>query len=148
MTLLREVIEVEQEPDVVFEAVSDFSNAAAWDPGVLAARRIHPGSPDPSGVGAAYELTVSFRGRASQMRYTTTRYEHPDVVVLEGVGPQITAVDTIAVEPAAGGGSTIRYTADLRLTGVAKIAEPLLGGAFRRMGRDALAGMQAWLASR
>lgn len=145
MTVLREVIEVAPEPGPVFDAVADFSSSADWDPGVLVARRIRGGSPVPEGVGAQYDLTVTFRGRSSEMRYTTTRYERPSVVVLEGVGPRIAAVDTIEVEPSPKGGARITYTADLRLTGLAKLAQPFLAGAFEQMGRNAIDGMKAWI---
>ena len=145
MTVLREVIDVAPDPGPVFDAVADFSNSADWDPGVLVARRIRGGSPNPEGVGAQYDLIVTFRGRSSEMRYTTTRYERPNLVVLEGAGPRIAAIDTIEIEPSPQGGTRITYTADLRLTGIAKLAEPFLSGAFKQMGRKALDGMEIWI---
>jgi hypothetical protein len=145
MTVLREVIDVAPDPTAVFDAIADFSTSASWDPGVLEARRVRPGSPTADGVGARYDLTVSFRGRSSEMLYTTTRYERPILVVLEGVGPRITATDTIEFEPAPQGGTRITYTADLRLKGVAKLAAPFLSGAFEQMGRRAIDGMEAWI---
>jgi hypothetical protein len=148
MTLLREVIEIEQSPEDAFDAVADFSSAQAWDPGVARAERVEEGRDDPSGVGARYRLVVSFRGNRSEMTYVTTAYERPTRVVLEGDGPRLTARDTIRFEPAAGGGTRILYEADLRLKGVAKLAEPALKGAFGEMGREALAGMRAWFAER
>jgi carbon monoxide dehydrogenase subunit G len=145
VTLLREVIEVAPGVEEAFDAVADFSNSASWDPGVLSARRVDDGSPTALGVGAIYDLTVTFRGRSSRMRYTTTRYERPRVIVLEGVGPKIAATDTISFEPSRAGGTTITYTADLRLTGPAKLAAPFLRGAFGQMGRAAVTGMKRWL---
>lgn len=44
-----------------------------------------------------------------------------------------------------GGGTHLTYVADLRLTGLAKLAEPFLGGAFDAMGKRAVAGLEAWL---
>lgn len=141
---MRERIEVRQPPEAAFEALADFSTSVEWDPGVARATRVRDGADSPSGVGAEYELTVVFRGRSSEMRYSTTTYEPPRRVVLEGTGPQIQATDTIELAPLPSGGTLITYTADLRLTGVAKLAQPLLGGAFTEMGRRALAGMHAW----
>ena len=89
MSVLREIVEVSQEPEVAFDAVADFSSSARWDPGVVAAERVGDGETAPSGVGAVYRLTVMFRGRASEMTYRTTEYRRPDRVVLEGVGPRI-----------------------------------------------------------
>ena len=147
MPVLREVIEVANEPEGAFDAVADFSSAEGWDPGVVSARRTKDGAPVPVGVGAEYDLTVTFRGQTSRMRYTTIRYERPRVVVLQGVGPNIKAVDTIAFEPT-DAGTRIRYEADLRLTGVASLAGPFLSRSFDEMGRRALDGMRAWFERR
>ena len=145
MTLLHETIEVERSVDEAFAAVADFSTSAVWDPGVASAARVREGSPAPAGVGAEYLLTVVFRGRSSDMRYRTTRYDAPSIVVLEGKGPRIAATDTIRFEAGPDGGTRIDYVADLRLTGLARLAQPLLRGAFTSMGSRALAGMKAWL---
>jgi carbon monoxide dehydrogenase subunit G len=145
VTVLHEVIEVDLPVEEVFEAVADFANAERWDPGVRSARRVRDGDREPTGEGAVYDLEVVFRGKTSSMRYTTTRFVRPHEVELRGVGPRITAVDTIRCTGAEGGGTRVAYTADLRLRGVAKVAAPLLTGAFRTMGERALAGMDAWL---
>ena len=148
MSVLREIVDVSQEPEVVFDEVADFSNSAQWDPGVVAAKRVSDGESAPNGVGAVYRLTVTFRGRASEMTYRTVVYRRPDRVVLEGVGPRITATDTIEFARVDGGGTRITYVADLRLTGLAKVAEPFLARSFDEMGTRALAGMKAWFAER
>ena len=148
MTVLREIIEVDLPVDEVFAAVADFSSSEMWDPGVVKARRTKPGAEAEGGVGAEYALTVTFRGKESDMTYTTTTYAPPHRIVLEGVGPQIKAVDTIEFEATAAGGTRITYTADLQLIGAAKIAAPFLGGAFNEMGHKAIDGMQRWLEAR
>jgi carbon monoxide dehydrogenase subunit G len=146
MPVLRESIEVSQPPREAFDAVADFSSSARWDPGVVSAERVRDGRDSPVGVGAEYRVTVTFRGRESQMTYRTTRYDPPSAVVLEGTGPRIAAVDTIRFEPLDSGGTRIDYVADLRLTGVARIAEPFMRGSFDAMGSRALAGMRTWFA--
>ena len=78
------------------------------------------------------------------MTYVTTEYRRPHRVVLRGEGPRVKAVDTIEFA-AVPGGTRITYEADLRLTGLAILAAPFLGGAFNQMGKAALAGMKAWL---
>ncbi|MEP6972517.1 MAG: SRPBCC family protein [Actinomycetota bacterium] len=148
MSVLREIVEVRQEPEVVFDAVADFSSSAQWDPGVVAAERVSDGATAPTDVGAIYRLTVTFRGRSSEMTYRTTQYRRPDRVVFEGAGPRIAATDTIEFARIDGGGTRITYVADLRLTGLAKVAEPFLGRSFEEMGARALAGMKAWFAER
>ena len=148
MSVLRESVEVSQEPEVAFDAVADFSSSAQWDPGVVAAERVSNGATAPSGVGAVYQLTVTFRGKASEMTYRTAEYHRPYRVVLEGIGPKIVATDTIEFSRIEGGGTRITYAADLRLTGLAKVAGPFLGPSFDEMGKRALAGMKAWFAER
>jgi len=66
MPVLREILEVPQGPEVVFDAVADFSNSARWDPGVVAAERVGDGATAPSGVGAVYRLTVTSGGMYTQ----------------------------------------------------------------------------------
>ena len=146
--MLRYILEIPQEPDIAFDAVADFSSSAQWDPGVEAAERVADGATAPTDVGAVYRLTVTFRGRASEMTYRTADYRRPYRVVFEGIGPRIEATDTIEFSPIDGGGTRITYVADLRLRGFAKVAEPFLGQAFDEMGTRALAGMKAWFADR
>lgn len=146
MPELREIIQVSQPAGEAFDAVADFSSSALWDPGVVTAERVCAGAPTPSGVGAEYLLTVRFRGRESEMTYRTTQYERPRRVVFQGIGTRIAATDTIEFEPLDEGGTRITYVADLRLTGLAKVAEPFLGGEFDAMGKRALEGMRAWFA--
>ncbi len=145
MPVLRESIEVDHPIEVAFDAVADFANAEAWDPGVVRSRLVHEGADVPVGVGAAYDVRVTFRGSASDMRYRTTVHDRPWKVVLEGLGPRVRAVDTIEFEPLGDARTRIRYTAELRLTGPAVLASPLLRSTFDRLGKDALAGMEAWL---
>lgn len=147
MAILRKTIDVPLDPERAFELIADFSTSAEWDPGVVSAERVREGAPEPSGVGAEYRLTVTFRGRESDMVYRTTEYRRPTRVVFEGEGPRIAATDTIGFEPAASG-TRIIYVADLRLTGLATLAEPFLGSAFEEMGDRALDGMRSWLADR
>jgi carbon monoxide dehydrogenase subunit G len=144
MTVLRREIEVPMAPERAFDLIADFSTSAEWDPGVVSARRVREGAPEPSGIGAEYLLTVTFRGRESNMTYRTIEFRRPSRVVLVGEGPRIAATDTIGFEPS-GTGTRISYVADLRLTGLATIAEPFLGSAFEEMGDRALAGMRSWL---
>jgi carbon monoxide dehydrogenase subunit G len=147
MPVLREIIEVDMPVEAAFDAVADFSTSERWDPGVAKARRVKRGAGADAGVGAEYALTVTFRGSESEMTYTTTAYEAPKRVVLEGVGPKIRAIDTIEFAPSEAGGTRITYTADLRLIGAAKVAAPFLRGAFDELGKRAIAGMRSWLGS-
>jgi len=144
MTRLHETIETSLPIDEAFAFIADFANAQHWDPGVATSERTDPG---PVGLGARYQLGVRMRGRVAPMEYRITTYEPPRRVVLTGEGSNVSAVDEIRFEPA-GTGTRIDYTADIRLTGWMRLVEPFAGGAFEKITRDALGGMQRALDER
>lgn len=141
MTRLHETIQTELPLDATFALIADFTNAQHWDPGVATSERIDPG---PVGLGAGYRLGVRMRGRVAPMEYRITTFEPSRRVVLTGSGANISAVDEIRFEPI-NEGTRIDYTADIRLGGWMRLVEPLAGGAFRKVARDALDGMQRFL---
>jgi carbon monoxide dehydrogenase subunit G len=141
---LHERIETTLPIDETFEFVADFANASRWDPGVATSERVDDG---PVGLGARYRLGVRMRGRVAPMEYRITSFEPPTRVVLTGAGSGVSAVDTIAFEETATG-TTIDYTADIRLGGWMRVVQPFVGGAFEKIARDALGGMQRALDER
>jgi carbon monoxide dehydrogenase subunit G len=138
MTRLHEQIETPLALDVAFAFVADFANSMRWDPGVASSERLDDG---PVGVGARYRLAVRMGGRTAPMEYRVTIFEPSRRVVLVGEGSGVSAVDEIRFE-AAGSGTHIDYTADIKLGGVLRLAQPFLGRAFRKIATDALGGMQ------
>ena len=144
MTRLTEQIQTSLPIDDVFAFVADFANSMYWDPGVATSERIDAG---PVGLGARYRLGVKMRGRVTPMEYRITTFDAPRRVVLTGEGSGVSAIDEIRFEPA-GTGTRIDYTADIRLAGLMRLAQPFLGGAFAKIARDALDGMQRALDAR
>jgi carbon monoxide dehydrogenase subunit G len=144
MTRLNETIETSLPIDETFAFIADFANARHWDPGVATSERIDTG---PVGRGARYRLGVRMRGRVVPMEYRIATYEPPRRVVLAGEGGNVSAVDEIRFEPA-GSGTRIDYTADIHLGGWMRLVEPFAGGAFEKIARDALGGMQRALDER
>jgi carbon monoxide dehydrogenase subunit G len=144
MTRLHETIETPLPIDEAFAFVADFANARLWDPGVASSERIDSG---PVGVGSRYRLGVRMRGRVAPMEYRITTFEAPHRVVLHGEGSSVFAVDEIRFEPA-GAGTRVDYTADIRLGGLLRLASPFAGGAFEKIAKDALGGMQRALDQR
>ena len=140
----REEIEVATPLPEAFAYVADFSHAAEWDPGIAESRLL---TDDPLRAGSEFAVVAVFRGRRQQFRYTVTTYEENRRVVLEGEGAKARSTDEV-VFAAAGAGTRITYEADLRLKGLARVAEPFLQGAIEKMGRDALAGLKAALDTR
>lgn len=146
MTTLHERIETPLAIDAAFAFVADFANASRWDPGVATSERIDADA-GPVGLGATYRLGIRMRGRVAPMTYRITTFEPPTRVILTGEGSGISAVDDIRFERTATG-TRIDYTADIRLGGWMRLIEPFAGGAFRRIAREALDGMQRALDER
>lgn len=144
MTRITEHIETPLAPEAAFAFIADFANTMHWDPGTATSERIDDG---PVGVGARYRLGVHLGGRVAPMEYRISTFEAPHRVVLIGQGSGVSAVDEIRFEPA-GTGTRIDYTADIRLGGVLRLIQPLLGRVFAKLGRDALVGMQLALDAR
>lgn len=144
MTRLRERIETTLPIEQTFDFIADFANSATWDPGVASSERIDAG---PLGVGARYRLGVRMRGRVAPMEYRITTWQPPSRVVLKGEGSNVSAVDEILFEKTASG-TVIDYTADIRLGGWLRLLQPFAGGAFKKVAKDALGGMQRALDER
>jgi carbon monoxide dehydrogenase subunit G len=138
VAILREQIETALPLDEAFAFVGDFANAMHWDPGVATSERIGEG---PVEIGARYRLGIRRGGRISPMEYRVTAYEPGRRVVLAGSGSGVAAVDEIRFA-ATEQGTRIDYTADIRLTGLLRLAAPFAGGAFRKIAHDARNGMQ------
>jgi carbon monoxide dehydrogenase subunit G len=139
--VVTEVIEVPRSPAESFAYVADFTTVAEWDPGIQTSRRV---SGD-GGIGSVYDVQADFRGKTVPFTYTVTELEQGRRVVLEGVGEKATSRDTIVFEPASDGGTRITYTADFKLKGVLRLAEPFLGRTFTTLAQRALAGLEARL---
>ena len=139
MTRIHERIATSLPIEATFDYVADFANSEQWDPGTTSSRRLDDG---PVGPGARYGLTVRMGGRVAPMEYRIRDFDRPRRVVLVGSGSNVEAVDEIRFERA-GDGTVIDYTADIRLGGLLRLAEPFLGGTFEKIGRDAAAGMDA-----
>ncbi len=142
MTRLHEEIETPLPLDVAFPFVADFANSRQWDPGVRSSNSLDPGPP---AVGSRYRLMVRMGGRFAAMEYQVFALEPMRRVVLTGSGSGVSAVDEIRFARS-GTGTHIDYTADIRLGGLLRLVQPFLGGSFRKIAKDALAGMEKTLA--
>jgi carbon monoxide dehydrogenase subunit G len=121
--------------------LSDFSNAATWDPGVVRARRLDDG---PVRLASGFDLEVRVGPTTRVMRYEVTALSARSVTLRSASG-SLRSEDTVTVEPSAAG-CTVTYDARLALCGVAAVANPLLGLAFRRVVDRAAASLGALLA--
>lgn len=128
-------------PERAFAWMADFTNAAEWDPGIRHVRRVDTG---PVRVGSAFDVTLRYLGRDLTMHYEVVELVEPERVVLRSETPVLTSVDTITVRPAEAG-AVVAYEADLRLHGPLRLADPLLGVGFKRVGDQAAAGLREHL---
>ena len=141
MIRLRETIEVARPIDEVFAYVSNFGNAAQWDPGVAESRKASSG---PIGLGTAFKLRVRFGPRSIPMEYAIREFDRPRRVLLEGKSDSVHALDDIGFA-ATPRGTRITYTADISLLGAFGIVEPLLKGVLDSVGKKAVSGLHAAL---
>jgi hypothetical protein len=120
-----------------FAYLATFSNAATWDPGVLAGEQLDPGQVGP---GTRFRLTVPFLGLRMSLTYRVTSYRHGYEVVLTATSGLLHATDKITVTGGADG-SVVSYEAEVRLRGPLRILDPLLRPGFRALADRAAAGL-------
>ncbi len=144
MAHYRATVEVPRPPEAVFAYLSDFSTTEEWDPGVVEATRVGDA---PVGQGTEFRLVAEFLGRRTPITYRIAEYDPPREVTFRGENSSVVSLDRVTVEPS-DGGTRITYDADLALKGAFKLADPLLGLAFNRVGHRALAGLRATLGTR
>lgn len=123
--------------DQAFSYMSDFANAQSWDPSVVAAHRADESE---LAKGSQFDLTVRFAGRNKTLRYRVTSFDPPRSVTFTSSTRALLSSDTLTFAPQAQG-CEMHYSAELRFTGVAALANPILGPLFRRLGdraRDSL----------
>jgi len=121
-----------------FAYIAEFENTAEWDPGIAESRKLTDG---PVRVGSQFDVVAVFRGKRQRFRYTVTELEDGRRIVLEGDGDKAASVDEITVERT-GEGARISYTAEVRLKGIRRVAEPLLKPMLAKTGNEALAGLE------
>lgn len=145
-TILRVPLSVEE----TFAFVSDFRNAAHWDPRTYSVEKSTTG---PIGVGTRFMLTggmlreelvqrlhipKSMAGLA--LPYDVTRFDPPNEFVLEGETRVFKYCDHLEFAADAEG-TRLRYYAQLELKGPLSVGDWLLQRTFSRIGDDATRGL-------
>ncbi|MDJ0868605.1 MAG: SRPBCC family protein [Myxococcota bacterium] len=138
MARFVDAIDLPLDPQTAFDYLADFSNTADWDPGVAAAERLDAG---PLGPGSQFAVTVEFLGRRIPFVYEIAEWEPPQRLVLRGEGGAVVSIDEIGVAPR-GDGCRVTYEARVELKGIARVADPLLGLLFQRVGAVAARGLR------
>jgi hypothetical protein len=125
-------------PDEVFAYLSDFSRSLEWDPGVVEAQRLDD---EPISKGSEFRIVAEFLGRRTSLLYRVVEFDPPRLITFRGVNSTVVSVDRLTFENF-GGGTQLTYEADLTLKGPFKVADPILGLAFSRVGDRALNGLR------
>ena len=120
-----------------FGYLATFSNAAEWDPGVLAGEQLDAGPPR---AGSRFRLKVPFLGARMSLTYEVTRFVPDREVRLRAANALLRSTDRIAVTSAANG-STVCYDAEVGLRGPLQVLDPLLRPGFRVVAERAAAGL-------
>jgi carbon monoxide dehydrogenase subunit G len=133
-----DVIDVPVPIEEAFDYLADFSRTADWDPGVSGAERLEEG---PIGVGSRFRVVVSVLGSSLPIEYEIATHERPTRLVLRGGDDGLRSIDEITFAPR-GRGTRVTYEARLELSGVRRLADPLLDLWFQRIGRRAARGLR------
>ncbi|QYJ03337.1 SRPBCC family protein [Nocardioides panacisoli] len=124
-------------PDAVYAYLSDFTTTNEWDPGTVETTR----ASGDGGVGTTYDNVSEFNGRRTELTYEVVDLDPGRRIELHGEGKSATAVDVMEIEPTEHG-CRVTYTADIRLKGVLRLAEPFIRGAFTKLGDEAEVGLR------
>jgi hypothetical protein len=127
-----------------FGYLATFSNAAEWDPGVLAGEQLDA---RPLGPGSRFRLKVPFLGARMSLTYEVISFVPDREVLLRAANGVLRSTDRIAVTGATDG-STVSYDAEVRLRGPLQVLDPLLRPGFRVVAERAAAGLADALSRR
>lgn len=138
--------------ETTFAFVSDFRNAARWDPRTYAAEKATEG---PIGVGTRFILTggamreewverlhVPHGVAGMALPYDVVEFDAPSRFVLAGESRAMRWRDELEFS-ADGVATRLRYVAELEFKGFLRIGEPLLARLFQRIGDDATRDLAA-----
>ena len=129
-------------PSEAFAYMADLRNFAEWDPGVKQVTQV-----DGSGGGpnASFDVVVKSGPRDMTLRYVTTEYDEPRLVLIEARSRMLTSIDRITVI-GSDAGCLVTYDAELELNGLLRYADFVMRPLFRRIGDRAAQGLITALA--
>jgi hypothetical protein len=92
-------------------------------------------------------VVADFLGRKAALTYRIVEFAPGMAVTLRGENATVVSLDRITFEPSPGG-TRVTYDADIALKGPLRIADPVLGLAFDRIGNRAVEGLREALGGR
>jgi hypothetical protein len=138
MTMLKESITSRVARDQAFAYISDWARQAEWDPNTVSAAQIGEGGP---AVGSRYALEVKYGTSTKPMEYRITELEAPSRLVLIGEGSGVWSEDILEFSEVEGG-TRVDYQAEIKLSGLLGLIQPLLKRQFDAIGDGVVVGMQ------
>jgi carbon monoxide dehydrogenase subunit G len=144
MPRYRVSIDSTRSAEDAFAYLAAFDNIRDWDPSVVSARRVDEGE---LRIGSEFEVNVRMKKRELPLRYAVKRLEPGTLIAVEAPARWFRSYDVITVEPS-GAGSVVTYDALLELKGLARLATPFMGSAFRKIGDAAADGLRRVLSPR
>jgi dehydrogenase/reductase SDR family protein 12 len=138
MTKLIESLSSPIDRESAFAYIADWSRQAEWDPNTTSSKLIGDGDP---AIGSRYALEVKMGRKSVPMEYHITELEAPSRLVLIGEGSGVWTEDVITFTETPAG-TQVDYQAEIKLSGLLGLAQPLLGRAFDGIAKGAVVGMK------
>ena len=129
-------------PHEAFAYMADLRNFAEWDPGVKQVTQVDGSGGGPS---ASFDVVVKSGPGELTLRYVTTQYDEPHLVLIEARSRMLTSIDRITVIGSVTG-CLVTYDAELKLNGLLRYADFMMRPLFRRIGDRAAEGLVTALA--
>lgn len=130
-------------PQEAFDYMADLRNLAEWDPGV---KRVSQIVGSGGGASASFDVAVASGRGELTLRYETTQYEEPRLVVIAAHSRMLTSIDRVSVKADGPTGCLVTYDAELTLNGPLRLADFALKPMFKRIGDRAARGLVVALA--
>jgi hypothetical protein len=115
--------------EAVFGYLADFTTTTEWDPGTIRTIRVE----GDGGIGTTYRNTSRFLGRETELTYVVEQFVPGRVVHLRGENATVLADETISFASTPVGGTRVTCRAAFSFKGLARLGEPLLAPAVRRL---------------
>ena len=134
-------VSVALSPDAVFAYLADVANEAQWRQSIVGSRYVGTHRP---AVGVDGETDVAMGSKSLTMAWTIVEYSEGHKVAWQLDGDPWNGGGSYTVTPE-DDGCSIRAALEVRLKGVARVFEPLVGLQFRRGLRNDLHRLAALL---
>jgi uncharacterized protein YndB with AHSA1/START domain len=144
MVRIEGEIAINRPVDEVFDFVADERNEPRYNPRI---RRVEKLSPGPIGQGARFRAETTAMGRTAGIAIEYTVYERPRRLASSIRMPAADVQGTLAFDPVAGG-TRMRWSWDMRLRGLFKLAAPMIARVGRRQEQATWTGLKQFLEGR